>query len=78
VAARLAATPELRVVETTPLFSIRYFANALNTWAATYDYDPATDRFLMPKWSIPDLPGTDIQVIENAIEVLNRLAPPKK
>jgi len=75
VSARLDTSPQLGVVETTPLFSTKRYGNVLNTARTVYDYDQATDRFLMPMWSIPNLPGTDIQVIENAFELLNRLAP---
>ena len=45
--------------------------------AAVYDYDSATDRFLMMRVSIPGRPGTDIQVVENAFDLLKRLAPPR-
>ena len=72
---RVAADPELRVIGTTTLFSVLPYASYLNRFTATYDYDPATDRFLMPKWSTANPPGTDIQVIENGFDLLNRLAP---
>jgi hypothetical protein len=75
VSVQLETAPALRVTGRTPLFPIRSYFNYLNGWAATYDYDPGTDRFLMARWAIPDPPPTDIQVIENAFELLNRLAP---
>jgi hypothetical protein len=78
VSVRLETTPALRVVDTTRLFSSRSHASMLNKFEATYDYDAATDRFLLPKWSIPELPGTDIQVIKNGFEVLRSLAPARK
>ncbi len=75
VSVRLETTPELRVLGRTPLFSVEPYYKYLNTFATVYDYDPATDRFLMVKWSIPWPPGTDIHVVEDAFEMLNRLAP---
>jgi len=78
VSVRLQATPELRVVETAPLFANGNYTGYLHRFLATYEYDRATDRFLLPKQSIPNLPGRNIQVIENAFELLNRLAPPRR
>jgi len=76
ISVQLEATPALRVMLTTPLVLAWDYARYLNTFAATYDYDPATDRFLMARRSIPRNPGRDIHVIENGFDVLNRLAPP--
>jgi hypothetical protein len=78
VSVRLETTPMLRVKDVTRLFAIRFYAQHLNTWATVHDYDPGTDRFLMVKWSLPELPPTDIHVIKNAFELLNRIAPPKR
>jgi hypothetical protein len=78
VSVRLETTPTLRVKDATRLFAIRPYAQQLNTAATVHDYDPGTDRFLMVKWSLPDLPATDIHVIKNAFELLNRIAPPKR
>ena len=75
VAVQLETEPALRVRKVTPLFPIRRYYQYLNTFATVHDYDPGTDRFLMTRWAIPDLSGTDLQVIENAFDLLNRLAP---
>ena len=77
VSVELQTSPGLGVRHRTPLFSTRDHYNYLNTFAAVHDYDPRTDRFLMSRNAIPNLPGTDIQVIENAFERLKRLAPRK-
>jgi hypothetical protein len=78
VSVRLETTPTLRVKDVTRLFAIRPYAHHLNTWTTVHDYDPGTDRFLMVKWSLPELPATDIHVIKNAFELLKRIAPPKR
>lgn len=78
VSVKLETVPTLRVVDRTRLFAIRTYARQLNTWGTVHDYDPSTDRFLMVKWSLPDLPAADIHVIRNAFELLNRIAPPKR
>jgi hypothetical protein len=75
VSVHLETALALRVRGTTRLFPIKGYARYLNTFATVYDYDVATDRFLMVKWARPQLPGTDIHVVENAFELLNRLAP---
>ncbi|MDH5234762.1 MAG: hypothetical protein OEW77_07350 [Gemmatimonadota bacterium] len=75
VSVQLEAAPTLRVQRTTALFQVTEHFQYLNTFAAVDDYDPGTDRFLMSRSAIPNLPGTDIQVIENAFDLLQRLAP---
>ncbi len=75
VSVTLALDSEVPVVARESLFSIRKHYKYLNTFAATYDYDPSTDRFLVPRWVLPNPPGEGIHVIENAFEMLERLAP---
>lgn len=75
VSVQFASVSPLRVARRTTLFSVRDYVSYLNTFATVHDYDPRTDRFLMLRWVIPDLPGTDIRVIENAFDLLNRIAP---
>jgi len=77
VSVQLETGSPLRVRKRVPLFPVQPYANYLNTFATVHDFDPRTDRFLMTRWVMPDLPGTDIQVIENAFDLLNRLAPRK-
>jgi hypothetical protein len=77
VAVQLESTPSLRVKQRTSLSSTRPYYNLLNTFVAIHDFDPATDRFLVSRNSNSELPGTDIQVIKNAFELLNRVAPRK-
>jgi Tol biopolymer transport system component len=77
VSVQLDLTPTLRVRRRTPLFDIRPYYNYLNTALPVHDYDATTDRFLMLRNVIPELPGEDIVVIRNAFELLNRLAPKK-
>ena len=75
VAVTLDASDTLQVADVTPMFSTRPHAPMLNAFAATYDHDPRTDRFLVVKWAIPDPAGVDIEVIENGFELLNRRRP---
>ncbi|MEQ1690575.1 MAG: hypothetical protein ABMA00_04780 [Gemmatimonas sp.] len=77
VAVQLETSPTLRIKRTTPLFSVRRYYGYLNSFATVHAYDAATDRFLMVRNVIQELPGTDIQVIRNGFDVLNRLAPRK-
>jgi hypothetical protein len=75
VSVQFTASPELRITKEKRLFEIRGYYSHLSALVALHHYDPATDRFLMVRNTIPELPGTDIQVIENAFELLNRVAP---
>jgi Tol biopolymer transport system component len=75
VSVELETAPTLRLKRRTPLFEIRNFFRYLTTYASVYDYDPRTDRFLMARWVSPDRQAQDIQVVYNAFELLNRLAP---
>ncbi len=77
VSVQLETVAALRIKGRTPLFNIHRYYGYLNSFAAVYDYDPSTDRFLMSRSPMPESPGADIQVIENAFELLNRLAPRK-
>ncbi len=77
VSAQLEIVPTLRVKGSTPLYNIHRYYGYLNAFAAAFDYDPSTDRFLMSRSPMPESQGADIQVIENAFELLNRLAPRK-
>ncbi len=74
---RLETTPSLRVKQRTALFPIRFYYGYLNAFVATHDFDPSTDRFLMSRYTLPELPGNDIQVVRNAFDLINRLAPRK-
>jgi hypothetical protein len=78
VSVQLEMAPTLRVRSATPLFEVRPYFRILDPFIPTYDYDPTTDRFLMVRYALPDPPAADIQVIENAFELLDRLAPVRR
>ena len=56
VSVQLETTPSLMVKGRTPLFPIRSYNRYLNTYAALYDYNPTTDRFLTARGTIADPP----------------------
>lgn len=75
VSVTLRADPVLRVKNRTPLFPVDDYYRYINTFATVYDYDPVTDRFLMVRRLYREPPGADVQVIRNAFELLDRIAP---
>jgi hypothetical protein len=77
VAVQMESSPSLQIKPRTSLFSTRPYHRLLNAFVSVHEYDPTTDCFLMSRYSNSELPGTDIQVIKSAFELLNRVAPRK-